>query len=46
MFFTKKINISSPLHPIDLKFAVVADIINIYLQKIFRANFEFLEQKN
>ena len=39
--FHEKNHISSPLHPIDLNFAVVVDIINIYHQKnfseIFRA---------
>ena len=39
-------HIPSLFHPIDLKFGMVVDIINIYYQKNFRnfsAKFEFLE---
>ena len=41
--FHEKNHISSPLHPIDLKFGMIVDIINIYHQKNFGAKFEFLE---
>ena len=34
--FHEKIHTFSSLHPIDLKFGLVVDIINIYHQKNFR----------
>ena len=34
--FHEKNHISSPLYPIDLKFVVVVDIMNIYHQKNFQ----------
>ena len=44
--YHEKNHISSPLQPIDLKFGMVVDFMNIYHKKNFRkfgAKFEFLE---